>query len=114
MRTTIPGVQKPHWRAPVAAKARASRSRSAGSKPSRVVTVRPATFSIDKLAGDRRLAVEQDGAAPALTGGGAAVLGRGDAEFLPQRRQDMRVLGRRPDLGPVEGEGHRGSDGRHG
>ena len=44
-RTRIPGVQKPHCRAPEAAKAAANRSRSAGSKPSRVVIDLPATFS---------------------------------------------------------------------
>ena len=39
----IPGVQKPHWLAPVSLKASAQRSRTAGSSPSRVVTSRPAT-----------------------------------------------------------------------
>ena len=44
-RTRIPGVQKPHCSAPVAAKAAAKRSLSAASKPSRVVIDLPATFS---------------------------------------------------------------------
>ena len=39
----IPGVQKPHWLAPVAQKRSAQSSRSAGSRPSRVVIDRPAT-----------------------------------------------------------------------
>ena len=45
VRTRIPGVQKPHWRAPEAAKADAKRSLCTGSKPSRVTTSLPATFS---------------------------------------------------------------------
>ena len=44
-RTRMPGVQKPHCRAPVAAKAAAKRSRSPASNPSRVVIDLPATFS---------------------------------------------------------------------
>ena len=39
----MPGVQKPHWLAPVAANAAAQRSRSSSSRPSTVVTTRPAT-----------------------------------------------------------------------
>ena len=39
----IPGVQKPHWLAPAEVKASAHRWRSAGSRPSSVVTSRPAT-----------------------------------------------------------------------
>ena len=42
-RTTIPGVQNPHWLAPVAQNALAQRPRSAASRPSMVVTARPAT-----------------------------------------------------------------------
>ena len=42
-RRTMPGVQKPHWLAPVATKAAAQRSRCAGGSPSTVVTRRPAT-----------------------------------------------------------------------
>ncbi len=42
-RMMIPGVQKPHWLAPVSLKARAHSSRTAGSSPSSVVTARPAT-----------------------------------------------------------------------
>ena len=40
---TIPGVQKPHWLAPVAEKASTQLCRQAGSRPSSVVTERPAT-----------------------------------------------------------------------
>ena len=40
---TIPGVQKPHWLAPVAQKASAHASRSSASRPSTVVITRPAT-----------------------------------------------------------------------
>ena len=49
-RSRIPGVQKPHWLAPAAAKAPAHRALSSGSSPSTVVTDRPAT---------RRIAVTQ-------------------------------------------------------
>jgi len=42
-RSTIPGVQKPHWLAPVAVKAAAQRAATAGASPSVVVTRRPAT-----------------------------------------------------------------------
>ena len=44
-RTRIPGVQNPHCDAPVATNASTSRSRSAASSPSSVVTDRPATRS---------------------------------------------------------------------
>ncbi len=46
---TIPGVQNPHCNAPVAANAPAYRSRSAGSSPSSVVTLLPATRSSPRL-----------------------------------------------------------------
>jgi hypothetical protein len=49
VRMTMPGVQNPHWSAPVAAKAAAYRSRSAASRPSSVVTVLPATRSRVRL-----------------------------------------------------------------
>jgi len=39
----IPGVQKPHWLAPVAQKALAHARRWSSGRPSTVVTVRPAT-----------------------------------------------------------------------
>ena len=39
----MPGVQNPHWLAPVAQKASPHASRSARSSPSSVVTVRPRT-----------------------------------------------------------------------
>ncbi len=39
----MPGVQKPHWLPPVAQSAPAHASRMAGSRPSIVVTDRPAT-----------------------------------------------------------------------
>ena len=42
-RITMPGVQNPHWLAPVATKASAQRSRCAAGSPSIVVTSRPAT-----------------------------------------------------------------------
>ena len=42
-RQMIPGVQKPHWLPPVAAKARAQPLRTPASSPSRVVMARPAT-----------------------------------------------------------------------
>jgi hypothetical protein len=38
----MPGVQKPHWLAPVAQNASAQASRTAASRPSMVVTARPA------------------------------------------------------------------------
>ena len=39
----MPGVQNPHWLAPVATKASTQRSLRSGSSPSTVVTARPAT-----------------------------------------------------------------------
>ena len=39
----MPGVQKPHWLAPLAAKASTQRALSDGGRPSTVVTERPAT-----------------------------------------------------------------------
>ena len=50
-----------------------------------------------ELAGDDGLAVEQHRAAAALAGGRAAVLGRGDVEFLTQRREQVRVVGAHAD-----------------
>ena len=43
---TIPGVQNPHCDPPVATNAAASASRAVGSRPSTVVTERPATRAI--------------------------------------------------------------------
>src|SRR4026209_3013658 len=43
----MPGVQKPHWSAPLAANAEAYRSRSTGSRPSTVVIDVPSTLSIE-------------------------------------------------------------------
>ena len=43
--TRMPGVQKPHCSAPVAANAAAKRSRSEASNPSKVVIDLPAAFS---------------------------------------------------------------------
>ena len=42
-RNTMPGVQKPHWLAPLATKASTQRALSEGGRPSTVVTERPAT-----------------------------------------------------------------------
>ena len=42
-RMMMPGVQNPHWLAPASVKASAQRRRTSGSRPSRVVTSRPAT-----------------------------------------------------------------------
>ena len=39
----MPGVQNPHWLAPVAQKASAQACRRSGSRPARVVIWRPAT-----------------------------------------------------------------------
>ena len=39
----MPGVQNPHWLAPVAQNEAAQRSRTSASSPSRVVIARPAT-----------------------------------------------------------------------
>ena len=39
----MPGVQKPHWLAPVGAEGVGPRPRSSSSRPSTVVTARPAT-----------------------------------------------------------------------
>ena len=47
----MPGVQKPHWLAPVASNASVQRRRSSSASPSTVVTARPAT---------RRAAVTQE------------------------------------------------------
>ena len=44
-RSTMPGVQNPHCNAPIDAKTRAYRSRSASGRPSSVVTSRPAVLA---------------------------------------------------------------------
>ncbi len=73
-RMMIPGVQKPHWLAPVAVKAAVHRSRVAGSRPSNVVTSRPPDPRDGRHARDPRRAVDQHRAASALTLGAASVL----------------------------------------
>ena len=56
------------------------------------------------LARDTRLAANQHGAAAALPRRGATVLGRCDAEFVTERRQQMRVIVAGRDLFAVEDE----------
>ena len=91
-RTTMPGVQNPHWEPPVATNAAARVSRRAGSRPSRVVTARPATRVAGVTHATAGVTVDEDGAAAALPLGCAAVLHRSQAEPLPQHRQ-QRLLG---------------------
>ena len=68
---------------------------------------RPARHPVEpQLAGDHGLAVDEHGAAAALSRRRAAVLGAGDVELLPQRREQVGVVADL-DLAAVEGEGHR-------
>ena len=96
-RTRIPGVQKPHCEPPVATKLAASRSRTAASRPSTVVTARPSTARRGRDARDARFAVDQHRAAAALALGRAPVLHREHAEALAQDRE-QRLAGRGVDL----------------
>ena len=80
-RTTIPGVQNPHWLAPAAVNAAAQRS--ASSRPSTVVTSRSGHPPGRGHAGHPGLAVHQHRAAAALPLRAAAVLGRAHAGAGP-------------------------------
>ena len=98
----IPGVQNPHWLAPVAAKASAHASASAS--PSSVVTVRPATRGDRGHAATRGLAVDQHRAAAALALRAAAVLGRARAEPVAQDLEQRRAVVGDLDRAAVEAE----------
>ncbi len=83
-RIRIPGVQKPHWLAPASTNASTQRERSAGSRPSTVVTDRPCDPSGRGHTGHPRGTVDPHGAAAALTLGAAAVLDRPAREAVAQ------------------------------
>ncbi len=106
----MPGVQNPHWLAPVATKAAAQRSRCAAGIPSRVVTLRPATRRTRRHAGHPGQAVDPHGATAALTLRAAAVLDRAAPELLAQRVEERDAVGD-GDLAPVQDEGDQGVGG---
>ncbi len=80
----MPGVQKPHWLAPVAQNASAHRSTAPAGRPSTVVTTRPAARRAGVTQATRGLPVHQDRAAPALPLRAAAVLGRAQTQVLAE------------------------------
>ena len=104
-RTTMPGVQNPHWLAPAAVNAAAQRSASvqaldgrdlaAGHPPGR------------GHAGHPGLTVHQHGAAAALALRAAAVLGRAHVEPVPQRLQQRAAVVRHLHRPPVQDEAER-------
>ena len=85
-RMMIPGVQKPHWLAPVSVNDSVQIDRKASSMPSNVVTRRPCTRRAGVTHETRGLAVDPYRAAAALSLGAASVLrrssSRGDRENL--------------------------------
>ena len=109
----IPGVQKPHWLAPVAQNASAQRA-GVGQALDVVTISRPATRRAGRDAGDAGCAVDQHRAAAALALRAAAVLHRAHAEPLPQHvEQRPPVVGHLRRV-PVHGEGDgSGHDARH-
>ena len=106
-RSRMPGVQNPHWLAPVATKASAQRSRCAAGIPSRVVTLRPATRRTRGHAGHPGQAVDPHGATATLTLGATAVLDRAAPELLAQHVEEGDAVGD-GDLAPVQDEGDQG------
>ena len=88
----IPGVQKPHCDPPKSTNPAAQRSRTAGSSPSIVVTLRPSTRAAAVTHETRGVAVDEDGATPALPLRCAPVLHRHEPESLAQHRH-QRLAG---------------------
>ena len=89
-RTMMPGVQNPHWLAPVAAEGLGPHAARVAACPPTVVIDRPATRRAGRHARDPRLAVDEHGAAAALALRAAPVLRRlmpsAVAQHLEQRR----------------------------
>ena len=83
----MPGVQNPHWLAPVAQKASAQASLRAGSRPASVVIRRPATRRAGVTQATRAAPSTSTVQAPHCPCGLQAVLHLPDAEVLAQQRQ---------------------------
>ena len=90
-RSAMPGMQKPHWTPPAAAKARANRSRSESSSPSSVRMLASRGGGGRHRAGDLGRAVDEGEAAAALPLRRAAVLQRPDAAPLAERLEQRLV-----------------------
>ena len=90
-RQTMPGVQNPHWLAPVAQNASAQRSRVASGQAVDRRDRPPRHPPGRGHAGDPRLAVDQHRAAPALPLRAAPVLGRAQPEVLAQHLEQGRA-----------------------
>jgi hypothetical protein len=97
----MPGVQNPHWLPPVEHRASAhSLLAPAGSSPSTVVMVRPATRRSGRhTRATRGAAVDQHRAAAALPLGAAPVLGSVPTEVVAQRVEERTSRGRRTSHG---------------
>ena len=111
-RMMIPGVQNPHWLAPVSVNASAHRSRSTGSIPSRVVTSRPATRRTGVTQATRAGAVDPHRAAPALALGAAPVLRGPLPQPVPQGLEERDAVVGHLDRLAVDAEPHQGRPGR--
>ena len=98
-------MQKPHCSAPVAANALAEPLTLLGRQPLERGDRGALDLRQREVAADDGLAVDQHRAAAALAGRRAAVLGRQDAELLPERGEQMGVLAGDRGLGAVQGEG---------
>ena len=101
----MPGVQKPHWLAPVAQKASAQASLRAGiqARERRDPATRHTPCRCD--AGHAGGSVHQHRARTALPLRAATVLHLTDAEVLTQQREQREVAGGRADGAPVDSEG---------
>ena len=100
----MPGVQKPHWLAPVAVKAAAQVvSLVLGQAVERrdLTSADPAGRG---HAADPRRAVHEHRATTALALGAAAVLGRPQAEAVPEDLEERRAVVGYLDLATVHGE----------
>ena len=96
-RTRIPGVQKPHCEPPVATKRAASRSRTAASRPSTVVTARPSTRVAGVTHATRGSPSTSTVQQPHCPWGAHPSFTESDTEALAQHRE-QRLAGRGVDL----------------
>ncbi|MDZ7734443.1 MAG: hypothetical protein U5R31_16460 [Acidimicrobiia bacterium] len=105
----IPGVQKPHWLAPVAAQAPGPRVAHVLGQAVGGGDLPTGDTPDGRDAGDPGLAVDEDRATPALALGTTAVLDRHDPQLLAQHVEQGQAVVGDPDEPSVDAQldGHR-------